>query len=163
MIILVPSCSSRQHLKKHEKSSGAGGSIIGILEVCESDFSKNLAAEEAAESDSAEQYETTTQENKITKTTLTQDVKYKTQEFKGLDKEITELSGDKDTAGTELAAVMEYYEKIKDRCIAKPETYEERTKRRTAEIEGLKQALQVLDDETAFVQRKRRGVRGVIQ
>merc|ERR1719446_288280 len=75
--------------KKHEKASGAGGSIIGILEVCESDFSKNLAAEEAAESDSAEQYETTTQENKITKTTLTQDVKYKTQEFKGLDKETT--------------------------------------------------------------------------
>jgi chromosome segregation ATPase len=149
--------------KKHEKASGAGGSIIGILEVCESDFSKNLAAEEAAESDSAEQYETTTQENKITKTTLTQDVKYKTQEFKGLDKEITELSGDKDTASTELAAVMEYYEKIKDRCIAKPETYEERTKRRTAEIEGLKQALQTLEDETAFIQRKRRGVRGVIQ
>jgi len=149
--------------KKHEKSSGAGGSIIGILEVCESDFSKNLAAEEAAESDSAEQYEATTQENKITKTTLSQDVKYKTQEFKGLDKEITELSGDKETSGTELAAVMEYYEKIKDRCIAKPETFEERTKRRAAEIEGLKQALQILDEETAFVQRKRRGVRGVIQ
>jgi len=94
---------------------------------------------------------------------LTQDVKYKTQEFKGLDKEISELSGDKETADTELSAVMEYYEKIKDRCIAKPETYEERTKRRTAEIEGLKQALQILEDETAFVQRKRRGVRGVIQ
>merc|ERR1719310_2003474 len=105
--------------KKHEKASGAGGSIIDILEVCESDFAKNLAAEEQEEADAIEVYEKTTQENKITKTTLTQDVKYKTQEFKGLDKEITELSGDKETADTELAAVMEYYEKIKDRCIAK--------------------------------------------
>jgi chromosome segregation ATPase len=148
---------------KHEKSGGAGGSIIGILEVCESDFSKNLAAEEAQESDSLEAYESQTQENKITKTTNEQDVKYKTQEFKGLDKEITELTGDKETSGTELAAVMEYYGKIKDRCVAKPETYEERTKRRNAEIEGLKQALQILNDQTAFVQRKRRGVRGAIQ
>jgi len=148
---------------KHEKSGGAGGSIIGILEVCESDFSKNLAAEEAQESDSLEAYEQQTQENKIMKVTNEQDVKYKTQEFKGLDKEISEVTADKETSSTELAAVMEYYGKIKDRCVAKPETYEERTKRRTAEIEGLKQALQILNDETAFVQRKRRGVRGAIQ
>lgn len=142
---------------KHEKSSGAGQSIIGILEVCESDFSKNLASEEQQEADAVEEYETTSQENKITKSTKNQDVKYKTQEFKSLDKEITELSGDKDTSNTELAAVMEYYGKIKDRCIAKPETYEERTKRRAAEIEGLKQSLTILENETAFVQRKSHG------
>merc|ERR1719446_1999229 len=58
---------------KHEKSSGAGGSIIGILEVCESDFSKNLAKEEQEESDAQAEYDTTTQENKITKTTREQD------------------------------------------------------------------------------------------
>jgi len=142
---------------KHEKSGGAGGSIIGILEVVESDFSKNLAAEEQQESDAVEEYETTTQENKITKATKNQDVKYKTQEFKSLDKEITELSGDKETSNTEFSAVMEYYGKIKDRCIAKPESYEERTKRRAAEIEGLKQALSILENETAFVQRKSHG------
>merc|ERR1740117_2564072 len=88
----------------HEKSGGAGQSIIGILEVCESDFSKNSAAEEQQESDAAEEYETTTQENKITKATRNQDVKYH-------DKEISELSGDKETSNTELAAVMEYYGK----------------------------------------------------
>jgi chromosome segregation ATPase len=146
--------------EKHTKSTGAGQSIIGILEVCESDFSKNLAKEEQEESDAQSEYDTQTQENKITKTTKEQDVKYKTQEFKALDKGITELTGDKDTASTELAAVNEYYGKVKDRCVAKPETYEERTARRTAEINGLKQALSILENETAFVQRKHRSFRG---
>jgi len=143
--------------EKHTKSSGAGGSIIDILEVCESDFSKDLAKEEAAESDAVAEYEKITQENKITRATKDQDVKYKTQEFKSLDKQITELTSDKSTSNTELGAVMEYYSKIKDRCIAKPESYEERSARRVAEIAGLKKALQILESETAFVQRTRRG------
>ena len=42
--------------EKHGKSGGAGWSIISILEVCESDFSDNLAKEEAAESDSQAMY-----------------------------------------------------------------------------------------------------------
>merc|ERR1719201_521409 len=117
----------------HSKSGGAGGSIIDILELCESDFSKDLAGVESAESDAQESYDKQTQENKIQKTMKEQDVKYKTQEFKGLDTEITELSSDKGTSSKELAAVMEYYGKIKDRCIAKPESYEERTARRKAE------------------------------
>jgi len=83
--------------EKHGKSGGAGGSIISILEVCESDFSDNLAKEEAAESDSQAMYDKTTQENKVTKTTLDQDVKYKTAEFKGLDAAIVEFTSDKDS------------------------------------------------------------------
>jgi len=143
----------------HAKSGGAGGSIIDILELCESDFSKDLAGEESAESDAQESYDKQTQENKIVKTMKEQDVKYKTQEFKGLDTEITELSSDKSTSSKELAAVMEYYGKIKDRCIAKPESYEERTARRKAEIDGLKQAQQILDEQTAFSQVRKRGLK----
>merc|ERR1711865_877467 len=94
--------------EKHGASGGAGGSIISILEVCEGDFSDNLAKEEAAEADSASMYEKTTQENKVTKTTSDQDVKYKTQEFKGLDAAIVEHT-----------SVMDYYNELKDRCIAK--------------------------------------------
>jgi len=143
--------------EKHSQKTGAGQSIIGILEVCESDFSDNLAKEEMAESDAASEYEKITQENKVAKTTKDQDVKYKTQEFKSLDKEIAELSGDKDTLSTELGAVNEYYSKLRERCVAKPESYEDRKARREEEIAGLKEALQVLEEETAFVQRKRRG------
>merc|ERR1719229_1128482 len=146
--------------KMHSKATGAGTNIIGVLEVVESDFAKNLAKEETEEADAASEYEKMTQENKVTKTLKDQDVAYKTQEFKGLDKSVAELTADKTTLGEELAAVLEYYEKIKGRCIAKPETYEERKARREAEIAGLKEALQTLEEETAFVQRGRRGLRG---
>merc|ERR1719359_311166 len=93
-----------------------------------------------------------TQENKVRKTTMDQDVKYKTEEYTSLDKALTEMTTDRDTAQAELSAVMDYYEKLKDRCIAKPETYEERKRRREAEIAGLKEALKILEEETAFVQ-----------
>merc|ERR1719335_2106272 len=139
--------------EKHEKSSGAGGSIINILEVAESDFTKNLAAEEEEEARAQEEYEKTTQENKISKVTMEQDVKYKTKEYTGLDKAVAENSADRDGLQTELDAVLDYYEKIKDRCIAKPETYEERKKRREAEIAGLKEALSILEGQ-AFLQRR---------
>merc|ERR1719410_2404406 len=143
---------------KHAKAGGAGGSIIDILEVVESDFAKNLATEEAEEGDAQSEYEKTTQENEVTRTSKEQDVKYETQEAQGLDKAIAEFSTDRDTTNTELSAVLEYYGKIKDRCIAKPETYAERKRRREAEISGLKEALSILEDETAFVQRKSHGV-----
>jgi len=146
------------------KAGGAGSSIIGILEVVESDFAKNLAQRTTEEDDEEADYQSTTQENKVTKTLKDQDVKYKTQEFTGLDKNLAAMSSDRDTANNELSAVMDYYGKIKERCIAKPETYEERKRRRESEIEGLKSALNILEDETALVQRKKRGLRGgVIQ
>merc|ERR1719220_3339257 len=105
--------------ERHVKAGDAGSSIIGILEVCESDFAKNLAEETSEEDDAEAAYQKTTQENKVTKTLKDQDVKYNTQEFQTLDKEIAELSGDLDTTNSELSAVLDYYQKIKDRCIAK--------------------------------------------
>merc|ERR1719321_68975 len=140
----------------HSAAGGAADSIIGILEVVESDFAKNLASEETEEASAQEAFEKSSQEYKLTKTQKDKDVEYKTQEFKGLDKSVSELSSDRETENTELAAVLEYDEKLKARCIAKPETYEERKARREAEIEGLKQALNILENETAFVQHKHR-------
>merc|ERR1711957_830965 len=52
----------------HSKSSGAGGSVIDILQPVESDFATNLAKVEAEESDSQSEYEKVTQENKVTQT-----------------------------------------------------------------------------------------------
>jgi hypothetical protein len=142
--------------KKFVKSEGAGGSIIDILEVTESDFTKNLASEETEHEDNEANFEKETQENKVRTTEGTQAVKYKTQEYTALDKSVAELSADREGEETELSAVNEYYAKIKDRCVAKPETYEERKARREEEINGLKEALNILETETAFLQKGRR-------
>jgi len=136
----------------HTKATGSGTSIIGILEVVESDFATNLAKEETTEAEAQEAHEKMIQENKITKATKDQDIKYKTAEAASLDKEVAELSSDRETARTEHAAVLEYLEKLNARCIAKPETYETRKQRREAEISGLKEALAVLE-QTSFFQR----------
>jgi len=144
--------------EKHSKSSDAGGGIIDILQVCESDFATNLAKEETEEADAQSEYEKISQENEVTKTKKQQGVKYRQEAARGLDAAVAENSADRVTASSELSAVNEYYSKIKDRCIAKPETYEARKTRRAAEIAGLRAALEILENDTAFMQqRKRRG------
>merc|ERR1712176_1637194 len=146
--------------EKHVKAGDAGASIIGILEVVEADFAKNMAVESSEEDDAEAAYQKKTQENQVTKTIKDSDVKYNEQAIKSLEKEMTDLSADRETASAELTAVLEYYSSIKARCIAKPMTYEGRKARRQAEIEGLKEALTVLQDETALVQRGNRAFRG---
>merc|ERR1719230_726288 len=146
--------------KAHDSADGASSGIIGLLEVCESDFSKGLAEMKAAEESAIGAYEQETKENEIEKVTKEQDAKYKTKEAAGLDKSVSELSSDKEGVETELAAVMEYLKKIEEECIAKPETYEERKARREAEIAGLKEALTILNEETAFIQTSHSVLRG---
>lgn len=147
--------------ENHVKSSEAGAGILNELEVVESDFARDLASEEVEESDAQSEYEKMTQANKDSKALREQDVKYKTREFKGLDKSVSDLSGDKESTGAELQAVLEYTAKLKERCVSKAETYSERASRREAEIAGLKEALSILEGETAFVQnRKKRGLTG---
>merc|ERR1719221_1279477 len=86
----------------HSKASGASTSIIGILEVVESDFATGLAKEETQEDDAQAMYDDITQKNKVTKTMKDQDVKYKTAEVKSLAKAIADMSADKETPSTEL-------------------------------------------------------------
>merc|ERR1719281_508123 len=140
--------------KSHEAAEGAGGTIIGLLEVIESDFSKGLAEMIATEDSAAAAYDKQTKENEVAKVTKEQDVKYKTKEYAGLDKSVSELSSDLAGVQEELDAVLEYLEKLKEMCIAKPETYAERKRRRDAEIAGLKQALEILSGEAVLLQSK---------
>merc|ERR1719446_595564 len=109
----------------HSSADGASSGIIGLLEVCESDFSKGLAEMIATEEEAVAIYETETKENEIETATKKKDAEYKTKEHVGLDKSVSEHSSDREGVQAELDAVMEYLAKLDDMCIAKPETYEE--------------------------------------
>merc|ERR1712060_943398 len=146
----------------HETADGAASGIISLLEVVEADFSKNLAQITADEQAAVAAHETATKENEIDRTAKDQSVKYKSQESKSLDKTVAELTSDRNGVQAELDAVSEYLSKIEAACIERAETYSARVERRTAEIAGLKQALEILESETALVQRqaKHRTLRG---
>jgi len=136
----------------HAKSSDSAGGIISILEVAESDFARSLAEARATEDDAQSVYEKTTQENKVSTVTKETSVKGKEQEIGQLKQAITDNGSDRDGTQEELNAVMEYLEKLRPQCTTQPVSYEERKKRREQEIEGLKQALDILENETALVQ-----------
>lgn len=127
--------------------SSAGGSIISILEVAESDFSKLLTETREAEADAESKFDELTEANKLETTAKSGDIKYKTQEIGQLEKAVSENKDSRESVQEELDAVLEYLSKLNDQCIAKPEPYEERKRRRDEEIAGLKNALQILEGD----------------
>jgi len=151
------------YYSKGDKAHSGGGDssgIIGLLEVCESDFSKELAEMNESEETSQSTYESESKENEITKSLKEQDVKYKTKDAAGLDKNVAELSSDRAGTEEELSAATQYLAQLQGQCIAKAETYGERKARREAEIAGLKQAQEVLENELAFIQKGTHTLRG---
>jgi predicted nucleic acid-binding Zn-ribbon protein len=134
-------------------SGDAGGGIISMLEVCESDFQRDLDETIATEKMAVAMYEKTTKENEMSKLTKDQDVKYKTKEAKSLDEGVAELSGDLSGVQTELAALNDYWNKLQSECIVMPASYEETKKAREEEVAGLKDALEILETEAALIQK----------
>merc|ERR1719215_972903 len=152
----------KDYYAKGDSPSSAADSIIALLEHAESKMTAWLADLTSDEETAAAEYKSMTEENEIDKATKEADVKHKTKEAKALDKTISELSTDKEGMQVELNAVTEYMSKIEAECVAKPETFEERKKRRDEELAGLKEALDLLGSGTSLIQRRalRKKLRG---
>jgi len=138
----------------HGSAGGSSTGIIGLLEVCESDFSKELAEITDAEDKAIYFYEQETKENEVTKVTKEQDVKFKTRAAAGLDKSVAEYTSDRSGVQAESDAVKEQLKQLKARCAGKAETYAERKSRREEEMAGLHEAMEVLESQTALIQTK---------
>merc|ERR1719430_2626168 len=123
-----------------------------MLEIAESDFARSVAEAQAAEDDATSVYEETTKENQVSTATKKAAAEGKVQESSRLEQLISDATSDRDGVQEELNAVLEYLEKLRPQCTTEPESYEDRKARRESEIEGLKSALNILENETAFVQ-----------
>merc|ERR1719453_2465043 len=120
------------------------GTIMSMLEVAESDFTKLLADAEADESAAVAAYDKLTQDTKVARAAATTDAKGKSAEVKQLENSLLNYKEDHATTSKELDAVLSYLDKLKPQCETKVMSYAEREARREAEIEGLKQALEIL-------------------
>merc|ERR1719162_2074526 len=140
--------------KAHAAADGAGSSIIGLLEVVESDFSKNLAEIVSTEEAAVVEYEDTSKANEVDTTNKEQDVKYKSQEASNRDKETAEGKTDRSGVQKELDAVQAVLKSLHAQCDETVTPYEELKRRREEEIVGLKQALEILEGEAVLLERK---------
>jgi len=142
------SSGSFAQLKEAPELGGAktdiADTIMGMLEVAESDFTSLLAEAEASESAAQSSYDKLTEQNKLTKTANTEEVKGKEAKVKSEETALLNYKEDFATTGKELDSVLAYLDKLKPQCETKVMTYAERVAKREAEIEGLKEALEIL-------------------
>lgn len=125
----------------HSKDTAASTGILGMLEVVESDFGRSLAQAEIVEATKAEEYDTMSKQNKLTKVQKDADQKFKSKTAMALDKAVADLSSDTAANQEELAAVETYKESLAKQCADGGMSYAERAAKREEEIEGLKDAL----------------------
>lgn len=125
--------------------STAGAGVISFLEVVESDFARNMADLQSQDRNAQEAYEKLMQQSKVVKAQKESDVKHKTTEATNLERSATELRSDTASAKQQLEAVTEYLGKLQEECTAKVETREERMAKRQKEMEGLQEALSILE------------------
>jgi hypothetical protein len=153
--------SSQTTLKSKQPEFGGAKSdiahtIISVLEMSEEDFTTLLAECEATEDEAAKAYKTLTDENKVSKATKETEAKGKASENKSLTVQLGHSKEDHASVSAELDAVLAYIDKLKPQCEEKAMSYAEKKAKREAEIEGLKEALSILEgDGLAFVQVKR--------
>jgi len=127
------------------EAKGDGSGILGVLEVAASDFAQGLAEARSIEMEAQAEYDKLLEESKMLKATKSMEIKGKQSELASLKVSISDLSEDKEGLTSELDAVLAYLDKLKPQCETKVPTYAERKAAREEEIEGLKNALQILE------------------
>lgn len=145
--------------KRRTKAATGGQSVIDLMELVESDFGRNLVQAKTDEEAKEADLKKMVQKNKLDTAVKEDGVKMKIQTAAALDQNVKELISDADAVKAELKAVQEYEASIKKACVKPAETYEERQAKRQAELAGLRQALTVLNGQTALLQQQTRGLR----
>jgi len=119
--------------------------VLQMLEFTESDFETLLADARAAETTAAEQYAQLMKDGKEDKAIKEAQVNAKKSEVKSLNAALRNYGEDKEGTSTELDAVLSYLGELKPKCETKAPSYAEQKAAREQEIDGLKEALKLLE------------------
>jgi len=120
------------------------GGVLGLMEVVQSDFEKLISETSATEAEAAKIYDEFMADSDQEKAVKSADMTHKKTAQQGKESKLTTAKKDLRLVGEELTAALAYYEKLKPSCEEKAMSYEEVVAQRKAEIESLKEALEIL-------------------
>eukprot|EP00913_Durusdinium_trenchii_P000748 g698.t1 len=140
---------------------GAAGGVIGRLEEVEADMAMSLTQMRSAEKTAASNFDKDMQDMKLEKVQKEKDISFKTSEAMRLDGELAELSNDQESHQTEMSALQDFIKGLEAECLVTPESFAEKQAKKQQEIDGLKDALEALQETpAALIQRRSRALRG---
>jgi len=125
------------------KSASAGG-ILSILDMMSDEFSTTVEKLQREEREAVEAYEKLTNENELAKTSKKMEIKTSESQVMSLTEAIGDYTTDKTESTKTMDAILAYIDKLKPTCENRVVPYAERKAKREAEIEGLKEAFQIL-------------------
>jgi chromosome segregation ATPase len=128
--------------------SDSSNIIVGMMETMAQEFAQTVAKLQAEEREALEAYRQMTQDNKVAKTAKESEIAGSKREIASLDVAIGHHTEDKAMSEKELAAIKEYVESLKPTCYGRVVPYAERKAKREAELDGLKEALDILEESS---------------
>merc|ERR1719158_1173596 len=133
---------------------GSAGGVVGMVEVIASDFERLEADTEAAEAQAQKEQDAFMNDSAENKAAMSTEMELKTSKKQDSEQKLVETKTDLDGTQKELNAALEYYDKLKPKCVSTGVSYEERVARRKEEIVSLQEALKILaGEEIAFLQK----------
>jgi len=123
------------------------GGIVGFLEVILSDFSRLEAETSTAEDQAAAAYEKFMDETNEDIAVKETESGHKTAKKRDTDAETESLKKELELTQDELDAANTYYDKLKPDCVDNGLSYTDRVRMREEEIQSLKEALNILDQQ----------------
>merc|ERR1719420_1638474 len=138
--------TSGKGVGNYEGNQAGGTGIIGILEIISSDFKRSISMAEAAEKESYSQYAEYNKEAKRSMSSKTEGLDNAKDDLKIASGDlVATLNKLKDNQKL-LDMSLQALETLRPACVDTGMSWDEKTKRRDAEIQALKDALDVFND-----------------
>merc|ERR1719443_1492074 len=126
------------------RSDASAGGILSILDMMSDQFSTTVDKLQREEREAVEAYEKLTNENDVAKTSKKMEIKTSESQIMSLTEAVGDYTIDLTEGTKTMDAIKAYAEKLKPQCENRVVPYAERKAKREAEIEGLKEAFQIL-------------------
>lgn len=127
------------------KDASAGG-ILSILDMMSDNFATTVSNLQREEREAVAAYEKLMNENEVSLTAKKMEIKTSESQIMSLTEAAGDFTIDKTEQTKAMDAILAYAEKLKPTCENRVVPYAERKAKREAEIEGLKEAFQILVD-----------------